>query len=103
MIPSATSYVTFPCAQKQNIGSLKVKKRQKTTYSTFKQYQFVQSVPSAWTSSALLYPLTEDTKWNAINKGFNLTLWLKLNAPGAAFQTDLRENSRMYGIQINIF
>ena len=76
---AASWYITFPCVRTSNFGYSRVKKRLKTVYSVYKQYESLENVTSAWSSTAIVFPLTEDTKWNAINKGFNLILSLKLN------------------------
>lgn len=79
MIQHPVWYITFPCIQKSTTSYLRVKKRLRTTYNAYKQYNSAQNVSSAWTTAALLFPLTEDTKWHAVNKGFSLAFWLKLN------------------------
>lgn len=85
---SATRYMTFPCAKKSSSAHLRVKKRLKTIYTVYKQYESLENVISAWTFASIVFPLTEDTKWNAVNKGFNVTLSLKLNQTSNACQTE---------------
>ncbi|KAG8197079.1 hypothetical protein JTE90_004345 [Oedothorax gibbosus] len=73
-----THTVSFPCLRKSNMSN-RMKKRLKTAYNIHSSHSSFSNVSFGWTYGALCFPITEDTKWNAFNKGHSFALWLKLN------------------------